>query len=331
MESFVFVGCGTDDIKAMYDDFKYHNNTDLIFLDRKICRRKLITRILYSHKNPFSPLIKKIFNYQKYVSYSYKDFDKQVSIKNNLIDSDIVFIIYGRVFEEYGMSLINYLKRKYKKIKFVIYFGDLLSSHKIDLNLINSVFLRKFSFDSVDAKMNNMFFLQEPFSYDSKYENGFIDFDISFIGAEKGRLFEILKVFELAKNKGLKTDFHIINVPENKQQYTDNIKYNERLPFSEVLKNVNKSKAILEVMQEGAFSPTTRYAEALLYKKYLITNCAFFNPKIRTNPPNIIYYENINEIDFNKISIPLQYDNTDYIKSFSIERFVQTIKNVLDD
>lgn len=335
---YVFIGNGTDDIKSYYIDFNRFDYSELVMLPSSIFNLKLnwFGSILFClektkfHNTRLAKRSRRLYNRadfyrtNKKVCYNFLD-----SIKKVAREDEVIFIIYARIYEYSGTLVLKYLKKKYPKSKFVIYFGDVMNSYSIySIDRMRKDFSEIFTFDKSEAEKYNFKFLQEPFSFVDygRFDN---EYDITFVGAAKNRLDEIYLAYEKAKNLGFKNDFHIFNVSDPEMKYKDEISFNKWMPFSEVMEHVLKSKAIFEVVQKDGFSPTTRYAEALLYKKYLITNCKAFRDK-KDLPQNIIYFENPEDIDFSKINRPLEYDNEDYIKKLSIETYIKTIDSFLN-
>lgn len=331
MRSYVFIGTGANDIKVMYSDFNKFDKSELKMLPMQTFKRKLSLpgRILLSNKNPLGKRNRRIFNRADFYRID-KGLMKK-SLVFNKIDKndDVVFIIYARIWEFSGNQIKKYLKRIFPKAKFVVYFGDVISSFDIDLDKTRNSFDSCTTFDKSEAEKYNFKFLQEPFSFVDygRFDN---EYDITFVGAAKNRLNEIYLAYEKAKNLGFKNDFHIFNVSDSEMKYTTEIAFNKWMSFEEVMEHVFKSNAIFEVMQKDGYSPTTRYAQALLYKKYLITNCRAFKDK-KDLPPNIIYFENPKDIDFSKIKEPLEYDNKEYIKKFSIETYIASLEIVINE
>lgn len=321
--SYVFIGNEADDIKIMYDGFNKIENGEFAYINNS--EPTFLERCLFSHKNIFSNLNKKIFNSvnnNKKLKYIEKNFKLKRSY-----ETKICFIVYARVYEFFGCAITNFLRKNYAGCICVCYFGDLVDSFNLNLKNLRADFDYIFSFDEEECKKYNFLFLQEPFSYIEHKNNDVNKFDVTFVGAAKNRLAEILNIYELFKSHNLKLDFNIVNVEKKKQQYTDEIIYNKRLSFVDVLNHVLESKCILEVMQKNAYSPSSRFAEAVLYKKYLITNCKVFDLPKEDIPENVIYFENPEDIDLKKISVPLNFDNKKYIDMLSIETMIKSIEN----
>jgi hypothetical protein len=224
----------------------------------------------------------------------------------------LCFILYGRYYERYGMSLIEYLHKKYQNCRIVCYLGDLVRAYSFDINSCFQYFDAVFSFDKKDALDHHLLYCMEPFSFYPVDKNPLIpESDVTFIGYAKDRLKDILAIYEILEMNNLKCDFHIVDVAESDQLYCDKIIYNKQLDFIEVLQHVISSKCILEVLQSGGSSPTSRVSEAIIYGKKLLSNClelksySYYNTNyisIFTDPKNIdiaFLNKNIEMINYN--------------------------------
>lgn len=102
---------------------------------------------------------------------------------------------------------------------------------------------------------------------DSAYE-----WDISWIGKDKGRLDTLLQIKRQCENMNLKTNFQIL--PIKRKTYAPEVTpmlLRESVPYADTLKTDIKSRAILDVVQEGQGGLTIRAVEAMNLHRKLIT------------------------------------------------------------
>lgn len=102
---------------------------------------------------------------------------------------------------------------------------------------------------------------------DSAYE-----WDISWIGKDKGRLDTLLQIKRQCENMNLKTNFQIL--PIKRKTYAPEVTpmlLREGVPYADTLKTDIKSRAILDVVQEGQGGLTIRAVEAMNLHRKLIT------------------------------------------------------------
>ena len=219
-----------------------------------------------------------------------------------------------------------------------MYYGDLISRHKFKLSDLKLDVDLICSFDRDDAYNNSIYWVLEPFSesvvdielLSPKYNP--IVWDVTFVGHAKNRLNKIIEMYELLSSAGFKCDFHITGVKEKDRIYKFDISY-EPLDFMELLRHVVSSRCVLEIMQENGVSPTTRYTEAMLFNKNLLTNCKAFEQEDKC-PPNVFYYSEIGEVKKDTLDLLCknhEYSNKEYIAQFSIKQFVKTIERLLED
>jgi hypothetical protein len=104
--------------------------------------------------------------------------------------------------------------------------------------------------------------------------------DVFFLGADKGRLPQLRALKEALRDAGLSTHFHVI--ADKRGHYTAEERAclaTQALPYAENLRQVARSRAVLELLQSCQSGPTIRSMEALFLNRKLITN----NAALRTN------------------------------------------------
>lgn len=306
----------------------------LQYKDFELCNRDLI-------KIGNSRRFAKISSFLKIVDWSnlkalsnriYKSIFSEIQEK----DIEYCFILYARVYEAFDKSICEYIRNTYRKSKVVIYFGDLVCKHRLLIDRVKENFDMIFTFDKGDADKYNLKWLSEPFSSSIvdmdflKETNNSIKWDITFVGHAKNRYEKIIRMYEILTEKGLRCDFHIIGVPRNQRKYQDVIGY-KPLEFTELLKHVVSSKCVAEIVQDNGTSPTTRYSEAMLFGRNLITDCKAFQDQ-NNRPQNVFYYENTNEVgemDIEKLVTKIDFDRNKYISEFSVDTMIKNIASEL--
>lgn len=93
-----------------------------------------------------------------------------------------------------------------------------------------------------------------------------IKWDITFCGAAKDRLSEIVMVENVAKNSGCKTNFWIVS--SGGEPGTQR----KRISYQTYLQDIQCSNAILDIVGNDNWGLTWRPLEALFFRKKLITN-----------------------------------------------------------
>lgn len=204
----------------------------------------------------------------------------QKSIKKSLRKQDrIVFIFSGMAYRYSRIKLVEYLRKKFPGCRCIYVFSDKVALYKkidphFSMEKLESYFDSVLSYNEEDVEKYSL--IKEPckpydFS-DVEVDVAIPESDIFFVGKEKGRYDDIIKIFEKAKSAGLKCDFTILEVSPEKRLYKDEIEYERRIPYLEMLKRERRSKSILNIMQDGTNGITLRDYEAFGMNKILITN-----------------------------------------------------------
>lgn len=112
-------------------------------------------------------------------------------------------------------------------------------------------------------------------------------FDIFFVGKDKGkkRLGELLLLESQFKKLGLNTYFHI--VAERRHERYRNPNYKDFMPYTECLKYLGKTKAILYLGYGSQECVTIRVQESLVHKIKLVTDCSWLKKYDFYSPHNI--------------------------------------------
>ena len=100
-------------------------------------------------------------------------------------------------------------------------------------------------------------------------------YDVVYVGRDKGRAEQMFEIEKQLQSLGLKTYFHIC--PDRRYLRWKKTYYKKLLPYAEYLQLIGNTKAILNIVQEGAWSITMREVEALYHSVKCITN----NPLVK--------------------------------------------------
>lgn len=129
----------------------------------------------------------------------------------------------------------------------------------------------KWSYDLDDCKAFGLH--KKPEGYLDTYrikEKKAPEYDIVYLGRDKGRASQLLGLKECFEGMGLKTYFHIC--PTRSYMRLKHRFYKSFIPYTEYLELVSKSRAILNIMPEGQTSITLRDLEAVFNGVKCITN-----------------------------------------------------------
>jgi len=322
---FVFLGSDWDLYKYAYSDLeKIDNATYVAGISSRLNRcEKFLFR---AH---FTPKI------NNYINLPFKSIWNKVLFRGLTDVDETIFVLdSGWILLNEEMSIINYLKRKCKKSKFVWFLQDLFcKQHLNDGSPIELLKIQKsldliVSFDQGDSEKYG--FEYHPLVF-SEF-NGIIEempySDVYFLGQAKDRLNDLLSVYKYLRDNGLKCDFHIAKVSENEQKYSDEIDYNPQFSYNKNLQHILHTKCLLEVMQKGGTGMTQRGVETVGLNKLLITNntriheAPFYNPDFicQYNKPNEIPISFINKI---KEGVQADYNYKEFLSPVAFFQFIE--------
>ncbi len=271
-------------------------NKNLEYIYDGFNNSKIYDSYLIQVFSPWDEEIKKI-NIADKDKYYIDFFQNKIPVINN---TQYVFILYSRLLEWRDVNLAELLKNVYKNSKLVCYFGDLIKKHNIEIDVVKEKFDKVFDFDKKEAVCNGICFLNEPYGKDlSQYINNCKpEYDVTFIGVGKGRIKKLIEIYDFLDKNGIRCLFYIFDIPKINQINRKGIIYNKWVEYTDLLKIESNSRCILELLQEGQYSYTTRFSEAMLMNKKLISDCEEISEWCNQN---IIYSKKVSDIDINKI------------------------------
>lgn len=250
---------------------------------------------------------------------------KEVNFDNK---KPICFILSGSYVKRcFEFNLINTIRNKFPGCKVIWYLSDLVikqwrlyakdkKKEIIDINKAKETFDLITSFDQGDCEKYGL--LYHPLVYSSFHEinKNYPKSDVYFCGKAKDRFKEIIKIYEILRERGLQLDFNLMNVPKNQQIYPNEIKYHDKfMDYNENIQHILSTKCLLEIMQHGGRGFTLRANETVGFGKKLLTN----NPTITEAPfytseyISIFDSTNFESIDKEFVkNIPKENENIDY-------------------
>lgn len=214
-------------------------------------------------------------------------------------NDDIWFLMYESFHLSYSKKFLTYLRKKYKKARICYMFTNPVDEYNREkVCVLKPYYDAIITFYYRDAEQYDFLFMPlQPMKVPVYGPKDEFSSDVFFVGKAKGRLDTLLKCYEKFTKAGLKCDFHIVDVPENKQKYSDAISYNKRIPYSEVLEREASSKCVLEILQDNDDYISMRAAEAFGYGKKLITNSSAYRQYSFYDPDRIWILDDIDTFD----------------------------------
>lgn len=127
-----------------------------------------------------------------------------------------------------------------------------------------------YTWDKKDAETYHLNFYKGTY-WKRSYPDYSKEYDVVFIGRDKGRLGELLDIETRLKEKGLKTFFYIVG-DNNVKKYNGRYKYKKSISYEKLMEYTLKSRAVLDLVQYGQVGTTLRTMESIFYGIKLFTN-----------------------------------------------------------
>lgn len=156
------------------------------------------------------------------------------------------------------------------------------------------------------------------------------EYDIFFIGRDKGRLEQLMKMKNSFEELGLSTNFYI--TAHHRWQRFCNPIYRPLVPYTEVLKMLGKTRAILHLVEGGYKGMSIRIMESMVHNIKLITDNKYIKQMDIYRPNNFFI---LGEDDL--IMLPeflyTAYDVYDhkYIETLTYKRYIDYMYNYKKD
>lgn len=149
--------------------------------------------------------------------------------------------------------------------------------------------------------------------------------DVYFLGMDKGRLAELRFLKAELERLGLKPNFHVL--PDRRRRYSDEDRAclsNDWVSYSDNLRNVWNSRAVLELMQGGQRGPTIRTMEAVFMNRKLITNNSALRQTVLYHPSRIFVLGQDDMAQISRfINSPLEPVHPSVLRDYDIEHWIR--------
>ncbi len=266
----------------------------------------------------------------QYVNLPFKNIWFPLYFKNKFKKSErpLCFIFIGVV----PLGFLKFLKDKFPNCKIVFLHRDLLwvceSRHP---EWIRNPYLDlEMTFDKGESEKYNFPHFDE---FESKIEikrELKSETDVFFAGKAKDRLPRLLDAYDIFTNAGLKCKYYLTGVPKKEYKKLPNIEYADKLmSYSEMLYHTVNTRCIFEINQAGADGYTSRFLEAVIYGKKLITDNAFVKQSKYYTPSNIQVINDMSEIDTSFVTKGGDFVDYNYDNGFSPLRMIDRVEEEL--
>lgn len=284
-------------------------------------RMPLFFRVLYNihHSVKINRLIRLPFKSIWYPIYH------KVKFNNN---KPICFVILERV----PISYLEYLKNRYLGSKFVALYRDLRKMTK-DIypdHPDNPIFDFQMTIDKFEARKYGYYHFDE---FESKIDvpvsENYPLHDVFFAGKGKDRLARLLEAYDIFTKAGLNVYYYLTHVAEEDRISLPGVTYADGfMPYSEMLYHTVNSKCVLEINQYQAVGYTSRFLEAIMFNKRLITDNIAVTESKFYSPDNILYISKMSDINPSFVRNEKLVDYH-YNEEFSPKHVIEKIDNIL--
>lgn len=155
--------------------------------------------------------------------------------------------------------LPEYIHQINPKIRIIYWYWNPVNKYTLP-TMVTDKNVEFWTFDKGDQKQYQMKFNIQYYTGETKIHNLDSEYDVYFIGHDKGRKRQIESILKKISDAGLKCKADILS--DNSKEY---------IPYNIAKERAIKARAILEVNQKGQTGYTLRALEALFLEKKLIT------------------------------------------------------------
>ncbi|MCB2339590.1 hypothetical protein [Clostridium estertheticum] len=167
------------------------------------------------------------------------------------------------------MKIPKWIKRKNGKMRVILWYWNPVNKYTLPTK-VDRKYCELWSFDIENCKKYNMKLNTQYYFKSMKLPNAIVDNDLFYIGSDKGRIAKIYNVYEQCINQGISIDFNVVPTDSKKIKYKEIV--SKKMDYQDIIAHIAKSKAILEINQEGQTGLTLRALESIFHSKKLITN-----------------------------------------------------------
>ncbi len=186
---------------------------------------------------------------------------------------EVIFVFFSNEPWYLGeKGFLAYLKDTFPNCKRVYKLLNLVEYVNEDLKDLLSYYDLVIAGDAQDAAQYHLPYCDLGYSKTSFRDNTTPYCDCFYVGASKDRLAEIHSVYRRLSSSGLTCIFYIVGVSKEQQISEKGIIYNTYLDYDIIVKHIQHTRIILEVVQEKQQAPTIRLFESVAYNKILLTN-----------------------------------------------------------
>ena len=225
-------------------------------LGKAMVKRGYTCCLLYKKNNSFIHRTLRRLCHKLHLPLEQLWFDKSV-LKHN-----------GKLVIFESLCTPTYVKwlRKNKPDADIVFWYWNIAKNTVSPDTLKPEWCRKWSFARLDCQKYGMNFNPLPYFHELILEPQNRDYDIIFVGKDKGRLPALLDLKKTFIEMGLKVKFIIS--PTNR--YTKNSEYSPAINYMESVRLGMQSKAVLDYIEINNSGQSIRVIESLFQKEKII-------------------------------------------------------------
>lgn len=249
-------------------------------------------------------------------------------------EQELILVIYDRNELANNEAFLKYIRKYYKKINLVYIFTNVVRISGANNNNFVDKLMQYYdvvyAFDLEDAQKYG--FKYSPLIYSENIIKDVTVFEqVFYVGRAKDRYNALIEAFQKIEALGVSQEMYIFGVKEEQQTHKDKITYNQMIPYYDVLKKIQGSTCLLDIIQGESTGYTIKVCEAVYYNKLLITT----NEKIKEAPfYNKGFIKVIRDADDIEENFLKKWKEVKYTEEdrafFSVETFLGKLKRDLD-
>lgn len=223
------------------------------------------------------------------------------------------------------------LKKQHPNIKLIFYIYDQMVC-RFSKRILRMTKYADAVFCTIPEDCKEYGFDYFPLVYSSPIvgeEYGFAPSDIYFMGNNCDRDEQLHHIYEYLTMKGIKCDFHIVGVPDERQIYKGKIEYNRGFSAEENIARTIASNCVLEIMHRGMNAVTARYPEAIALNKKILTNNRNVLSERFYDERYIHYFDRIEDVDLDWLK-KREEINYQYNGEYSPRALINAVKKRLE-
>lgn len=215
----------------------------------------------------------------RYVKLPFKSLWYPYYFREKFPDKKPLCFVVSGTFATVSIEYLRYLKKKYPDCKIVRIHRDLIPLWRQKCpeytdDVIAELFDLQMSYDEKEAQQYGMIYFSEfESAIDIKPSGDKPACDVFFAGRAKDRLDKLMAVYHKLTQAGLTCHYYLTDVPEEKRVPFPGVEYADKgMSYRQMLQRSVDARCLLEINQGGAVGYTSRFLEAVIYGKKLLTD-----------------------------------------------------------